>query len=399
MSSCIRCIHFCLFLLLIVEVLLRIAIPLPEVLNFNRLHYSKLFQDESHAGSTDPYRLSRASFSWSSAPDGVEVIHHLNLYGFRDLEWSVSKEEGYKRIAFLGDSMVEGFMVEDWQSIPAVFRSIVETRDLNAEVFNLGVGAAGLEEYMRLARDFVPTFRPDYLVLVLYANDFRRPKQEYDSSLWQRAIEPHYRSFLDFRVTLLVSALSSGSAVPLLWGQPTFSFLEPVPSKSNPWSNNERRREYLDYVDPEIAEAMINGRFNPYVVNRANKLQKTFLDPQDIAKQLADIKNYVEKYKTSLVVVYVPNMLQVSDYYLPFQDKLVKTKLTSSRGADYHRQSRMLAEDCSALRINCLDLTSDIEAQEQEGNHLYWEYDSHMNKKGLRLVAERIFECLAKDVW
>ena len=45
----------------------------------------------------------------------------------------------------------------------------------NLEVMNLGVGAAGPNEYVSLVRDSAPIFRPDDVIVVIFANDIPSP--------------------------------------------------------------------------------------------------------------------------------------------------------------------------------------------------------------------------------
>ena len=58
-----------------------------------------------------------ASFRWNSKPDGASFVSHLNLYGFRDRQWNVAPSRGTERVMFVGDSLTEGFMATDDETI------------------------------------------------------------------------------------------------------------------------------------------------------------------------------------------------------------------------------------------------------------------------------------------
>ena len=106
-----------MFTLLLLEASLRFLFPVPEVVNFNRVEYSNIF-----GGSEGLHRkrfLSNTSYSWHSEPDGKSYVHSLNLYGFRDRQWSMRKSR--PRFMFVGDSCVEGFMAIDDETIPSFF--------------------------------------------------------------------------------------------------------------------------------------------------------------------------------------------------------------------------------------------------------------------------------------
>ena len=48
--------------------------------------------------------LANATFRWWSELDGVEVLHELNSYGFRDVDWSVRQTASGPRIDSIGSS-------------------------------------------------------------------------------------------------------------------------------------------------------------------------------------------------------------------------------------------------------------------------------------------------------
>src|SRR5262249_21420136 len=67
------------------EIAARIVFPLPEITNISRARYSPhqlLVPDLSQTS------LAHGSFRYESAPDDAESVHELNLYGFRDADWS-----------------------------------------------------------------------------------------------------------------------------------------------------------------------------------------------------------------------------------------------------------------------------------------------------------------------
>ena len=115
----------CGIFLAVQELAFRLTFSLPEVLNFNRITYSALAGPES---VEDQQPLSNAAYTWASDPDGAEFVHHLNIYGFRDDDWKLAKEEYSDRLLFVGDSFVEGFMSEDNETIPTVFQSATRCR-------------------------------------------------------------------------------------------------------------------------------------------------------------------------------------------------------------------------------------------------------------------------------
>jgi hypothetical protein len=376
-----------LYSLILQEVALRLVFPVPEVLGFDRSDYSPGLVNTSSAQHRS---LANARFRWSSEPDGVESTVELNLYGFRDRDWPVRPRASGPRIAILGDSMVEGFMADAGETIPATFRKLLMDGEGAGDVLNLGVGAAGLEEYFLLARDAVPLFRPNHAILVLYQNDFS--PTVFDPRWLEGALEPERpRPWLP-RLHHVVSQLTEGVPVATRWGGRPFAFVGAVPDPRNPWSDEAKASRMAEYVRTDIAVAMSSGRFNPHVVNRFNGTKRRLERAVDLTPHLSALENYLGGYSCDLWVAYLPSSLQVSDAYLAAAAEISKPPIHSLLAADYQRHALELGETCRALGIPCLDLTPTLRQAESRGERLYWEYDGHMRPRGYATVGRAIFD-------
>ena len=88
------------FFLVLLEIAVRAVFPLHEAPGFDRANYSHM---GFTPGADSPSALGHASFTWASDPDGFAFDHGLNLYGFRDREWTLAKPPGTTRVAFVGE--------------------------------------------------------------------------------------------------------------------------------------------------------------------------------------------------------------------------------------------------------------------------------------------------------
>jgi hypothetical protein len=375
-----------LFTLVAVEIALRVVFPLPEVLNFDRARYSPLAATPEAARSTS---LGRASFVVASEPDGLEFVHRLNLYGFRDRDWPLVAPAGVTRVAFVGDSIVEGFMAAGHDTIPVGFQEAARRHGTSVETLNLGVTGAVFAEYVRLVRDSVPLFRPDALVLVLYANDFYQ--QPYHPSWLSEPLEPLRSNPWAPRLLHVVRALREGRRLPRRWTSRPFPAFAAVPDPANPWSDPEHARKHRPFVEPELAAAMQRGRFNPFSADVLKGYEARLLAPEDRAPHLEALRDYVDHHGTRLHVVYFPNRNQVSDRYratqLRFSRAPWEASFTSPR---YQIQARRLRETCERLGLSFLDLTPRLREWESERGPLFHEFDEHMTGEGYRLVGRTI---------
>ena len=367
------------------EIAARLVFPLPPLANFNRIEYAPTTITPE---LRDKHYLMNATLSWVSEPDKAGSAMHLNLYGFRDRQWDVAHKLA-RRVLFVGDSFVEGFMAADEETIPAVFARQAEAAGQELEVFNLGVGGTDLADFIKLIQDAVPALMPDEIILVFYANDFAG-QAAFSQDQVRPEFEPLYRPAWLPRLAQVTRRLLQGEPVALAWHGPEIPFLAAVPDPSNPWTDNGQ--ELMAFVDPDIAEAMRRGTFNPYSVNELGEYAIQFHQVVDVSEHLAFLGGFLEEHGVQLRIAYIPYPPQVSDYYVPFKHRFGGREISSMSGPEFQKQAAHLAEVAGRLGVPFLDLTPLLRAQEAAGEHLYWDYDHHFRPKGYAFVAQAIYD-------
>lgn len=367
------------------EVLFRLVFPVPEVANFNRVRYSMMTHDEPGA---EVQPLSNASFTWASDPDGAEFVHKLNLYGFRDNDWPV---HGDDRVMFIGDSFVEGFMAADDESIPAGFEAASDADGQLLEAMNLGTGAGGIEDYLAMIGDAVPIFRPQAVILVMYANDFGGDSTAAIGRLENAMVPEKTNPFMP-RLYVVISKLVNGENVATRWHKKAFQFLPAADSGRSPF-NDQAFTEYASgFVAAGILQSMQKGRFNPFVVNEYSNYRAYLPRPANLAGVIGHTRDYVELFGGELLVVHIPHKSQVSDYYLDFLKQYDENKNPSSLMTDtYQLHADLLRSECEASNVPFLDLTVFLREREAHGERMYWDYDEHMKAAAYRLLGEEIY--------
>jgi len=94
-----------------------------------------------------------------------------NAHGQRDIERTIDKEPGVKRIILLGDSVVEGFGIREIDD--TISRRLERLHpDGGVEVLNFGVSAYCTLAEVELLEVKGLEFRPDVVVLLFVGNDF-----------------------------------------------------------------------------------------------------------------------------------------------------------------------------------------------------------------------------------
>ena len=367
--------------LFVLEVVARVVFPLPALANFNRIEYTPAVI------APGKNFLMNSTIAWTSEPDHAGSLQHLNLYGFRDVQWDVAHKHA-PRILFVGDSFVEGFMAADDETIPALFARRARAAGQALEVFNLGVGGTDLPDYLKLIQDAVPALLPDEVILVFYANDFAG-QAPFSPAQIRPLFESQYRPAWLPRSAQVVRRLIAGEPVPRAWHGPAQPFFAAVPDPSNPWT--QHAAELAPKVDPDIADAMRRGTFNPYAVDELAEYAHYFKIPVDVSTHLSFLRDFLAARKVRLRLAYIPYPAQVSDYYVQFKHRFGGRDVVSMSGPEYQIQAPLIAEIAGRLAVPFLDLTPLIRAREDAGEHLYWDYDHHFRPAGYALAADALY--------
>ncbi|MEO7724753.1 MAG: SGNH/GDSL hydrolase family protein [Chthoniobacterales bacterium] len=372
-------------LLIFQEAIVRAVFPLPEVTNFNRINYAAFAREGASSFLAKRQPAMNASFRWNSAPDHATFVSLLNLYGFRDRQWNVAPPNGAERVMFVGDSLTEGFMARDDETIARGYEKAAQ----HSEAMNCGIGGNGIPEYLALIHDAVPLFHPRRLIVILYANDLPVT----DPLPKDKAFLPQRLSWWTPRLVQVFARAARHEPVLRRWHSPPLLFVPVVPDPLNPWSDPPPE---FSRVDPAIAEAMRKGDFNPFVVDVLNKAAAALREPIELSDTLRQLNAFARAHGTELRVVYLPFSTQVSDYYVPFQQKYATHhEVESLRGLAFQIHQESLRRSCAELGIPFLDLTPLLRRGEENGEHLYWDFDEHMRGATYTRAGATIFRWVA----
>jgi lysophospholipase L1-like esterase len=369
------------------EILFRIFFPVPEILNFNRINYSPVFFG---ASSQELKYLSNASFVWASDPDKTESLITLNLYGFRGKDFCATPDAEIPRIIFIGDSFVEGYLANENETISSNFQNEATKNDRNLDVINLGIGGTDFSNYYKLLADAVPALMPDHVFIVLHANDL--PAHTYTQDVFDNHLVPECSHWWVPRIYYVVTNFIKGKTVPKIWHTNPFTFFAPVPAPSNPFSNTETAARYDKFISSKVSDAMKKGRFNPFSVDEYSKFKENLPLSFKITEHLNGIQNYMAQFGKKIYIVYIPSRNQVSEYYLQYQKEFSSDSLlVPLTGTEYQIHAKIMKESCNSLGIPFYDCTEIIRKEESSGNHIYWNYDEHMQPKGYSLIGRQLY--------
>ena len=85
-------------------------------------------------------------------------------------------------------------MTDDHRTIPYAFETQANKMNVPLEAMNFGVAGANISHYYKLIKDAVPIFKPEYLFILFFANDF--PISQTIPSLFENSFQPLFTNIL-----------------------------------------------------------------------------------------------------------------------------------------------------------------------------------------------------------
>ncbi len=365
------------------EIALRFCFPIPELSNFDRVNYMML--------SKYPHQykyLRNQTWYWESLLDtNHRFIHKMNMYGFRDKEWKVKRKVGKKRILFIGDSFVEGIMAGQDETIPKAFERALN--DKNYEVWNGGMVGSGPTSYMRLMVEFIPIFRPDYVIICIYANDIAQSPP----TMPGRTLTPQYFNLLRPRLLELIEQIKLNSPIKFRWNTNTVSYIPNQNNAFGAWKIDSSK--VANQVRADILKHMLNSTLAPFRINNLYT-EKTRLGQEPLLGDIIPFFNHFSKrYGVEPIIAYVPSRNVVTRYYYQFDKQMCLQLCNDSIDLttnNYLKHQKALGEECAKYNMTFFDLTDNVRLRESVNDHLYWNYDEHMRAKGYEHIGATIYQ-------
>lgn len=101
----------------------------------------------------------------------VPYVVESNSLGFRGLEITVQKPPGVFRIAALGDSITDGFFVDNNATFPYLLEQDLQRQGWRVQVLNAAHGGGTINLQFAMLQDHVLALDPDLVVLTWTPND------------------------------------------------------------------------------------------------------------------------------------------------------------------------------------------------------------------------------------
>lgn len=284
----------------------------------------------------------------------------LNSLGFKDVEFSIDKDDRTYRILGLGDSFAFGVVPYAHNYLTLLEERLEDAAGgRRVEVLNMGIPSIGPRQYLSMLVREGLAYDPD-LVLVSFfvGNDFiesdrggrRRPLWSYSYVLsllrYAATVRPKYEG----------QVIHAGE-----------TYCDDCPAFSrDTYLEIERDRSFLYLVGDERFQRLL----------------------EDAVFYLRELRDVCRRRGMRLVVVVIPDEIQLDEALRREVAQRFYVGLAERRW-DLGRPARELAAALDELAIEHLDLHPAF-AREAERRALYRPQDSHWNIAGNRLAADEI---------
>jgi hypothetical protein len=333
-------------ILLNTVVILLITLSIGEIALWVYNHYVPSFI--FYSGSYDRFRGKPFANDWD---------FKLNSQGFKDKEFPEKKENVY-RILGIGDSFSFGVVPYKYNYLTLI-ESQLNVENTNVEVLNMGIPSIGPKDYLSLLVKEGLALEPDTVLLSFFVgNDFDQSKKRklyeysYTASLLHYIINlrPKYEGRIIHGKTEYCDVC------------PTFS-----------------TKQYLKIEYDRSSIYLVNNKKFPEKLNHA-------------IYYLKEIRNICKSHNIDLIVVIIPDELQIN------QDLLREVKDTYFPNLEENKwdtglPSRLLSNELDKLGIDYINLYEDFSSSSDQ---LYKPRNTHWNIAGNKMAATIIYEHIRK---
>lgn len=359
------------FSLILAEIGIRVFSPQPK-------YYAPqyLFKVDELLG----YKLTPNFKGFYSTPENIVKIR-INSDGLRDYEHG---EKRGARILGLGDSFVMGVGVE----LEETFLYLLEKHfNSNFEGFQLDVIKAGVQGYgtdqeLSFYKTSGLTYRPDLVILGFYPNDL------IDNLLPNFTVRNGYLTMEGEAITKIKknrSLINYNYITGLLKNEiHLFRFI----------TNNLGNIPFFKKIFMKAADKLKKSRRNRiaiYSKQYDKKLQEGWLVTK---KNLKELKNEVRSNNSELLIVYIPERLQV---YKEQWERVKKQWGLNDINYDKDRPNKILSDFCKESNIPFLDLSFEFIMHVEKGEEIYYQLDPHLTVNGNEVAAKVIYKKIIDD--
>ncbi len=346
------------------EIILRVFFPIPT------------YAEKPYSYQLDPelgYKLLPYVKYEVQQPES-SVIVETNKYGFRDKDYSMNEIDNTDFLILgLGDSFTFGAYVEENETFLNILEEELNKQNVNSIVVNAGLGGYGIIQEHRVAKKYVPIFKPDIVVLNYFiGNDIRDDHNFNKSDEWFLVdgylVASESRRNIFYKINKNLNHLYIYKYIKrILSGNPIAYKIVGLIRKN--------KRLTIDYdqftkeYSPEMNEDWLRTR-----------------------NELEQLNNYLKSKNIIFVIVIIPSQPQINE---DVQKLVALSSNMELDDFDFRKVNKLLEEFCNENDIILIDTTSFME---EDPVRYYFKLDGHWNREGHKLAGKIIFNQIINKI-
>ena len=310
----------------------------------------------------------------------------VNRFGFRGEETEVAPGQ----IATIGDSFTFGWGSNLRQTWQYKLEQRLSSTASPMKVYNLGRPGADPDDYLDVARSYIPFLKPKIVVVSLVQGD------DLEQLLEKRRLQgvagrfsSSAKSFIKdhFRGVLSIIRGRQGSSQKI--------------SATDGWSETAREliaRKQL-HLPADLEEWAVSGNLNPGLISSAAEVPRQLTAPYEtanvgalkiqISSILQEMSTMTKKDGGTIILFSMPN----GPYFRTrFRDTFHRLGFEVPN-LDYCDMEHLVADVSRDLGIPYIVPTKKLR-QNSNLDELWYPFDGHLTEKGNEVVAEFIFDAL-----
>jgi lysophospholipase L1-like esterase len=310
----------------------------------------------------------------------VNWIIKTNQWGFRGNSIEREKTPGVQRIAMVGDSITDGFYVENEDTYPVYLETFLREKKASVEVLNAAHGGSTIDRQLAIFRDAVVPFHPDVVVLTFVTNDIEGLLTVSDNGL----LSAHADNDTLSRKILRFLFVHTATGETIL--DKTLRFISPDFAKAQDNAN----------VMPELLPSRYEIEGGDQYQQNAQSFMKRYKDHDVRILQdtfAPDIQHEVDRYLKAWDVFMdhaIANQIKPVFVYFPAYPQVYDLSVSM--------KIRDILRDHSAKKgVPFLDLTP---ALREQGAHQILHLaprDFHLNPQGNQVIARALAEFMVHE--
>lgn len=314
------------------------------------------------------WRLPNDSLNKYRCDDNSSIHYKTNIFGARDKLRSLNNATKNKRVIFLGDSFVEGVMVNTENRCSDILENTTKNEHLN-----FGINGTSPINYYLIYKTLAKKFEHDIVIIgVLPANDFEDYADGDEADLVRSPIyRPYWKNTSNgFVLKYSLASLSQAFGSLAIYDRPQeiFQTRDSVYQSltlSKKIKSDFLANSYLLRLLGEIGKTKAEEKYNQTSFFENYPKNKWPIFSYSLKKLIEEAKG------KEVIVVTIPTLKDIQ----------------LSKKNPHNSLSKRMEEFCNANQVNYIDMLPEFNKVNNPID-LYVECDGHWNEKGEKYAAE-----------